>query len=68
VNRCSGTPQAPPAIRPLVQRLTPAAPYRETQANPLPDNYEGMTIAGGPGLAASLISDDNLSATRFTAS
>jgi hypothetical protein len=27
-----------------------------------------MTIAGGPGLAASLISDDNLSATRFTAS
>lgn len=40
---------------------------RETQANPLLDNYEGMTIVGGPGLAAvSLISDDNFSATQFT--
>lgn len=44
-----------------------APPSRETQANPLLDNYEGMTIAGGPGPAAfSLISDDNFSPTQFT--
>jgi hypothetical protein len=43
------------------------APSRETQANPLLDNYEGMTIIGGPGLAeVSLISDDNFSPTQFT--
>ena len=41
------------------------APARETQSNPLLDNYEGMTIIGGPGLAeVSLISDDN-GATQF---
>jgi hypothetical protein len=51
----------------LVQCPALGAPSRETQANPLLDNYEGMTIAGGPGLAAvSLISDDNFSATQFT--
>jgi hypothetical protein len=51
----------------LVQCPTLSAPSRETQANPLLDNYEGMTIVGGPGLAAvSLISDDNFSATQFT--
>jgi|tagenome__1003787_1003787.scaffolds.fasta_scaffold20985141_2 hypothetical protein len=51
----------------LVQCPTLGAPSRETQANPLLDNYEGMTIVGGPGLAAvSLISDDNFSATQFT--
>src|ERR1700759_3930095 len=50
----------------LVQCPTLGAPSRETQANPLLDNYEGMTIVGGPGLAAaSLISDDNFSATQF---
>jgi hypothetical protein len=51
----------------LVQCPTLGAPSRETQASPLLDNYEGMTIVGGPGLAAvSLISDDNFSATQFT--
>ncbi len=51
----------------LAQCPTLGVPSRETQANPLLDNYEGMTIVGGPGLAAvSLISDDNFSATQFT--
>lgn len=55
----------------LVARLvacpTLNAPSRETQANPLLDNYEGMAVLGGPGLAeVSLISDDNFSATQFT--
>jgi len=51
----------------LVQCPTLGAPSRETQTNPLLDNYEGMTIVGGPGPAAvSLISDDNFSATQFT--
>ena len=52
----------------LVGCPTLGAPSRETQANPLLDNYEGMDItAGGPGLATvSLISDDNFSATQFT--
>jgi hypothetical protein len=44
------------------------APSRETQANPLLDNYEGMAVTlGGPGVAGlSMISDDNFSATQFT--
>jgi uncharacterized protein len=52
----------------LVKCPTLNAPSRETQANPLLDNYEGMAVvAGGPGLAAvSMISDDNFSATQFT--
>jgi hypothetical protein len=51
----------------LVACPTLGAPSRETQANPLLDNYEGMTIIGGPGLAAVwMISDDNFSATQFT--
>jgi len=51
----------------LVGCPTLGAPSRETQANPLLDNYEGITIIGGPGLAGvSLISDDNFSATQFT--
>jgi hypothetical protein len=38
-----------------------------TPLAPLLDNYEGMTVIGGPGLAGiSLISDDNFSATQFT--
>jgi hypothetical protein len=51
----------------LVACPTLGAPSRETQANPLLDNYEGMTVIGGPGLAGvSMISDDNFSATQFT--
>ncbi|HEY1639200.1 MAG TPA: esterase-like activity of phytase family protein [Streptosporangiaceae bacterium] len=52
----------------LVGCPTLSAPSRETQANPLLDNYEGMAItAGGPGLAGvSMISDDNFSPTQFT--
>jgi uncharacterized protein len=51
----------------LVGCPTLNAPSRETQTNPLLDNYEGMTIIGGPGLAeVSLISDDNFSPTQFT--
>jgi uncharacterized protein len=51
----------------LVKCPTLGAPSRETQANPLLDNYEGMMVVGGPGLAAvSMISDDNFSATQFT--
>jgi hypothetical protein len=52
----------------LVGCPTLGAPSRETQTNPLLDNYEGMAIAlGGPGLAGvSMISDDNFSPTQFT--
>ena len=52
----------------LVDCPTLGAPSRETQANPLLDNYEGMAVtSGGPGLATvSMISDDNFSATQFT--
>jgi hypothetical protein len=52
----------------LVDCPTLGAPSRETQANPLLDNYEGMDItSGGPGQArVSMISDDNFSATQFT--
>src|SRR6201995_813601 len=51
----------------LVACPTLHAPSRETQPTPRLDNYEGMTIIGGPGLAeVSLISDDNFSPTQFT--
>jgi hypothetical protein len=52
----------------LVDCPTLGAPSRETQANPLLDNFEGMAITlGGPGLAGvSMISDDNFSPTQFT--
>ena len=49
------------------------APAKETQANPLMDNFEGMTVRaarlpGGDGYLAriSLISDDNFSPTQTT--
>jgi uncharacterized protein len=47
---------------------TLGAPSRETQTNPLLDNYEGMAITlGGPGVAGlSMISDDNFSPAQFT--
>jgi uncharacterized protein len=72
VANLSAAPARDVARKQLVASLagcpTLGAPSRETQANPLLDNYEGMDItAGGPGLAAvSLISDDNFSATQFT--
>jgi hypothetical protein len=52
----------------LVDCPTLGAPSRETQTNPLLDNYEGMDVtSGGPGFATiSMISDDNFSATQFT--
>jgi uncharacterized protein len=47
----------------LVDCPTLGAPSRETQTDPLLDNYEGMAITlGGPGLAGvSMISDGNFS-------
>ena len=52
----------------LVGCPTLGAPSKETQTNPLLDNYEGMAITfGGRGPAGvSLISDDNFGATQFT--
>ena len=61
----------------LVDCPTLGAPSRETQTNPLLDNYEGMAITpggpgmaitpGGPGLAGvSMISNDNFSPNQFT--
>ena len=51
----------------LVDCPTLGAPSRETQANPLLDNYEGMAVVRGPGAAGvSLISDDNFSASQIT--
>lgn len=52
----------------LVDCPTLGAPSKETQTNPLLDNYEGMDVtSGGPGFATiSMISDDNFSATQFT--
>ncbi|GAA5186002.1 hypothetical protein GCM10023322_31270 [Rugosimonospora acidiphila] len=52
----------------LVKCPTLGAPSRQTQANPLLDNYEGMAVtadvAGFAGV--SLISDDNFGATQYT--
>lgn len=52
----------------LVDCPSLGAPSRETQTNPLLDNYEGMAVtSGGPGIATvSLISDDNFSSSQFT--
>ena len=52
----------------LVTCPTLGAIAKETQANPLMDNFEGMAITGhGLGLTGiSLISDDNFSATQTT--
>jgi hypothetical protein len=58
----------------LVDCPTLGAPSKETQTNPLLDNYEGMAITFGgqsihglPTIAGvSLISDDNNSPTQFT--
>jgi hypothetical protein len=51
----------------LVKCPTLGAPSRETQTNPLLDNYEGMSVtptSGGD--IIHVISDDNFSATQFT--
>jgi hypothetical protein len=71
VTNLSQAPAKDAVAKKLVANLvgcpTLGAPSRETQTNPLLDNYEGMTIIGGPGLAeVSMISDDNFSATQFT--
>jgi hypothetical protein len=56
----------------LVQCPTLGAPSKETQANPLLDNFEGMAITGrvaratGETVRVTLISDDNFSATQTT--
>ncbi len=53
----------------LVQCPTLGAPAKETQANPLLDNFEGMTVTGTFGrndYGVTLISDDNFSATQTT--
>jgi hypothetical protein len=51
----------------LVSCPTLGAPSRETQANPLMDNYEGMAVTPGRRTdTITLISDDNFSATQFT--
>jgi hypothetical protein len=51
----------------LVTCPTLGAPSRETQANPLLDNYEGMAVTPTPhGDVINVISDDNFSATQFT--
>jgi Esterase-like activity of phytase len=58
-------PKSP--VADLVDCPSLGAPAREPQANPLLDNYEGMAVAGGPGVAAvELISDDNFSPLQFT--
>jgi hypothetical protein len=51
----------------LVKCPTLGAPSRETQANPLLDNYEGMAVAPTiHGDVIDIVSDDNFSATQFT--
>lgn len=58
----------------LVRCPTLGAPSKETQVNPLLDNYEGMAVTGvlpgrsgrGPVVGVSLISDDNFSDTQTT--
>ena len=53
----------------LVDCPTLGAPAKETQTNPLLDNFEGMAIAFGLGrgpTGISLISDDNFSLTQTT--
>lgn len=51
----------------LVNCPTLGATAGETQTNPLLDNFEGMVVTGGPGLAGiDLISDDNFGATQTT--
>jgi uncharacterized protein len=53
----------------LVQCPTLGAPAKETQANPLLDNFEGMAVTGRgrhSTYGVSLISDDNFSATQTT--
>ena len=53
----------------LVQCPTLGAPAKETQANPLLDNFEGMAITGPRAsgrTGVTLISDDNFSALQTT--
>jgi hypothetical protein len=51
----------------LVQCPTLGAPSKETQTNPLLDNFEGMSVTPtSRGDIIHVISDDNFSATQFT--
>ncbi|HEX3650358.1 MAG TPA: hypothetical protein VHV49_18185 [Pseudonocardiaceae bacterium] len=52
----------------LVTCPTLGAPAKETQTNPLLDNFEGMAVTGREhGLTGvSMISDDNFSAAQTT--
>jgi hypothetical protein len=58
-------------IADLVNCPTLGAPSKETQTNPLLDNFEGMAITSSPtftrpAYGVALISDDNFSATQTT--
>jgi hypothetical protein len=55
-------------IADLVNCPTLGATSKETQANPLLDNFEGMAITSsvGPFTGVALISDDNFNATQTT--
>jgi hypothetical protein len=76
VSRVANLSKAPAAdivhktlLADLVTCPTLGAPAKETQANPLLDNYEGMAITTperGGVVGVSLISDDNFSATQTT--
>ena len=64
----SGDVEGKQLVANLVSCPTLGATAKETQTNPLLDNYEGMAISsGGPGPAlVSLISDDNFNANQTT--
>lgn len=72
VDNLSGAPAKDVVHKQLVADLVDCpslgAVAKETQANPLMDNFEGMAITGhGFGLTGiSMISDDNFSATQTT--
>jgi len=73
VSNLSEAPAQDITTKKLVTKLVDCpslgATAKQTQTNPLLDNYEGMAITGhpGPGLTGvSLISDDNFSANQTT--
>ena len=68
----SGTVVGKQLLADLVRCPTLGATSKETQVNPLLDNFEGMAVIGlrrtrhGSRVGVSLISDDNFSATQTT--